>query len=100
MIQEKRKTRRINFERPILMHMNQGKNTAFRSLNFSMDGIALLSPEKIEKGKRLFLTVNIAQPGKVRLLNVLGEVVYVGQLGNGYTVGLHFFDSEVPSNIH
>jgi hypothetical protein len=66
-----------------------------------MEGVGLRSNKKIEMGKRLMLTINIAQHGKVRLLNILGEVVYISEKNDDeYNIGLKFFDTETPSVYH
>ncbi|VAW94623.1 hypothetical protein MNBD_GAMMA22-2431 [hydrothermal vent metagenome] len=100
MITEKRKNRRIELARPILMQTAKGKNIPLKCLNFSMEGVGLLSDQNFEMGKRIILTINIAQHGKVRLLNFLGEVVYTSELNNIYNIGLKFFDTEMPSVYH
>jgi len=100
MISEKRKNRRIELSRPILMQSSKGPNVPLKCLNFSMEGIGLISNEKLKMGNRLILTINIAQHGKVRLLNFLGQVVYIFKSNNGYNIGLKFFDTETPSIYH
>ena len=100
MISEKRKNRRIEMSRPILMQTLRGPNVPLQCTNFSMDGIGLVSNKKFEMGKRLFLTINIAQHGKVRLLHFLGEVVYISENSSDFNIGLKFFDTELPSVYH
>ncbi|MFV2061584.1 MAG: PilZ domain-containing protein [Gammaproteobacteria bacterium] len=100
MISEKRKNRRIELSRPILMQMAKGPNVPLKCVNFSMDGVGIISKQKFEMGKRVILTINIAQQGKVRLLNFLGEVVYYSEANSVYNVGLKFFDTEIPSVYH
>lgn len=100
MINEKRKNRRIKLPRPILMQTTNGPNVPLKCINFSMDGVRLVSNEKLEMGKRIILTINIAQHGKVRLLNFVGEVVYSSESNKVYNIGLKFFDTEEPSVYH
>lgn len=100
MITEKRKNRRIELSRPILMQTSKGPNIPLKCVNFSMEGVGLISDENFDMGKRIILTINIAQHGKVRLLNLLGEVVYTSKIDNAYNIGLRFFDTEMPSIYH
>ncbi len=108
MISEKRKNRRVEMSRPIVMHSITGPNIPLHCTNFSMDGIGLISNKKIEMGKRIILTINIAPRGKVRLINLLGEVVYISTHvdktlnahGDGYNIGLRFFDTDTPTVHH
>jgi hypothetical protein len=100
MISEKRKNRRIELSRPILMQMPKGPNIPLQCVNFSMDGVGIISNEKFEMGKRIILTINIAQQGKVRLLNFVGEVVYNSEINSVYNIGLKFFDTEMPAVYH
>ncbi len=100
MINEKRKNRRIELSRPILMQMQKGPNVPLKCVNFSMDGVGVISKNKFKMGKRIILTINIAQDGKVRLLNFMGEVVYTSEHENVYNIGLKFFDTEIPSVYH
>ncbi len=108
MISEKRKNRRIEMSRPIVMQSITGCNIPLKCTNFSMDGIGLISNKKIEMGKRIMLTINLANRGKVRLVNLLGQVVYVcihvdKNLDNSdksYNIGLRIFDTDIPSVHH
>jgi len=100
MINEKRKNRRIDLPRPIVMQNPKGPNIPLKCINFSMDGVGIISNEKLKMGKRIILTINIAQHGKVRLLNFLGEVVYTSEHDDVYNIGLKFFDTESLSVYH
>jgi hydrogenase maturation factor len=82
------------------MHTAKGQNVPLKCLNFSMEGVGVESNKKLEMGKRIILTINIAQHGKVRLLKFLGEVVYTSETDDVYNIGLKFFDTEMPSVYH
>lgn len=90
MFVEKRKNRRILFGRPVRVTRPNGVKMSLKSLDFSMDGIALLSTEKPEIGDQLRVILNIAPSGKVKVLNVKCEVKHQQMKGSIYAIGLKF----------
>jgi len=91
MITEKRKHRRIPFERPVSIKYFSGEKEAVYAFDFSLDGICFSSDQPGTIGEILTVTMNIGGRGKVNVVQAIGEVVYRYHNRNGYIMGMRFY---------
>jgi len=92
MITEKRKHRRIPFGRPVSVSNFSGEKTTMKAVDFSLDGVCFSSnnnPKTV--GDILTVTMNIAPPGKVKVIKAKGEIVYRYYDNNEYLMGMRFY---------
>jgi len=87
---DKRKHRRTQFDREILLDSVDGKKSTIQSNNISTSGMGLYADMPRLKGELLHLTFDLIQNGKKRAVNVAGEVKHVQLAAHGYSFGVRF----------
>lgn len=86
----KRKHRRAQFDRDIVMDSVDGKKTTIKANDISTSGIGLYANTPRIKGELLRLTFDLVQNGQKREVNIAGEVKHVQLAENGYSFGVRF----------
>lgn len=86
----KRKHRRTQFDRDVLLDSVDGKKTLIKASDISTSGIGLCADSPRVKGELLRLTFDLIQHGKKREINVAGEVKHVQLVEQGYSFGVRF----------
>ena len=87
---DKRKHRRTQFDRDIVLDSVDGKKAIIKSNDISTSGIGLSAEMPRLKGELLRLSFNLIQNGKSKKVNIAGEVKHVQLADNGYTFGVRF----------
>lgn len=87
---DKRKHRRSQFNRDILLDSVDGKKSFITANNISTSGIGLYADTPRLKGELLRLTFELIQNGKKREVNIAGEVKHVQLAEHGYSFGVRF----------
>ena len=87
---DKRKHRRIGFNRDILLNSVDGKTSVIKSNNISTSGIGLYAEMPRLKGELLRLTFDLIQNGKRKEVNMAGEIKHVQLVEHGYNFGVRF----------
>ena len=91
MITEKRKHRRIPFDRPISVSNFTGDRLTMKATDFSLDGVCFTSNHPQSVGDILTVTMNIGAEGKVKVLQAKGEIVYRYYNNSEYMMGMRFY---------
>lgn len=86
----KRKHRRSQFEREIILDSVDGKQSLIKANNISTSGMGLYADMPRIKGELLRLTFDLIQNGKKREVNIAGEVKHVELVEHGYNFGIRF----------
>lgn len=86
----KRKHRRAQFDRDIVMDSVDGKKTTIKANDISTSGIGLYASTPRIKGELIRLTFDLVQNGQKREVNIAGEVKHVQLVENGYSFGVRF----------
>ena len=86
----KRKHRRAQFDRDIVMNSNDGKQATIKANDISTSGIGLYANMPRIKGELIRLTFDLVQNGKKREVNIAGEVKHVQLAEHGYSFGVRF----------
>lgn len=86
----KRKRRRTIFKREVELYSVDGKKSLIKATDISTSGIGLISELPRTRGELLHLKFDLVQNGKVRIVNVPGEVKHVQLVDNGYSFGVRF----------
>ena len=68
-----------------------GEKLTSKAVNFSLEGISFISTMPSDVGDILTVTLNIAPPGKVKVIKALGEVVYRYHETDHYKIGMRFY---------
>ena len=89
---EKRKNRRIPFEREVNVSSGTGQDYTLAAYDFSLSGMGLYSETPPVIGDILRLHFQIAPMGKTRKLDVEGEVKHINFTDQGYLLGVSFLD--------
>lgn len=87
---DKRKHRRTQFDREIMLDSVDGKKTLIKSNDISTSGIGLYADMPRLKGELLRLTFDLIQNGKRKEVNMAGEVKHVQLAEHGYNFGVRF----------
>ena len=88
---EKRRHRRIPFGRPVSVTKFTGEKLAMTAVDFSLEGIRFASDSPSDVGDIMTVTLNIAPPGKVKVIKALGEIVYRYHDDDQYLMGMRFY---------
>ena len=86
----KRKHRRTQFMREIVLDSVDGKQSLIKASNISTSGMGLYADMPRIKGELLRLTFDLIQHGKKREVNIAGEVKHVELAEHGYNFGVRF----------
>ena len=86
----KRKHRRAQFDRDIIMNSSDGKKATIKANDISTSGIGLYANMPRMKGELIRLTFDLVQNGQKREVNIAGEVKHVQLAEHGYTFGVRF----------
>ena len=86
----KRKHRRTQFNREIILDSVDGKKSLINAKNISTSGIGLYADMPRIKGELLRLTFDLIQNGRKREINIAGEVKHVQLAEHGYNFGVRF----------
>lgn len=86
----KRKHRRAEFKRDIILDSVDGKTSTIKSNDISTAGIGLYAEMPRIQGELLRLTFDLIQNGKKRKVNIAGEVKHVQLAEHGYNFGVRF----------
>ena len=89
-VMNKRKHRRASFERDILLDSVDGKKTTIKSNNISTSGMGLFADMPRLEGELIRLTFDLVQNGKIREVNIAGEVKHIQLAEQGYNIGVRF----------
>ena len=89
-IMNKRKHRRTEFKRQIVLDSVDGKQSLIRANNISTSGIGLYADMPRLKGELLRLKFDLIQNGRKREVNIAGEVKHVQLAEHGYNFGVRF----------
>ncbi|MFK5915377.1 MAG: PilZ domain-containing protein [Woeseiaceae bacterium] len=89
-ISEQRKHRRTGFERDIILDSVDGKKSLIKARDISTSGMGLSAEMPRIKGELLRLKFDLVQQGRVREINIAGEVKHVQLEGKGYSFGVRF----------
>lgn len=87
---DKRKHRRTEFDREIILNSVDGKKALIKSNDISTSGIGLYADMPRLKGELLRLSFDLVQNGKRRKVNMAGEVKHVQLAEHGYNFGVRF----------
>ena len=87
----KRRHRRIPFVRPVSVTKFTGEKLASQAVDFSLEGLSFTCARPSDVGDILTVTLNIAPPGKVKVIKALGEVVYRYYENDKYQIGMRFY---------
>jgi len=86
----KRKHRRTEFKRDIILDSVDGKTTMIKANDISTAGIGLYAEIPRVQGELLRLTFDLIQNGQKRQVNIAGEVKHVQLAEHGYNFGVRF----------
>jgi hypothetical protein len=86
----KRKHRRAQFDRDIIMNSSDGKKATIKANDISTSGIGLYANMPRMKGELIRLTFDLVQNGQKREVNIAGEVKHVQLAEHGYSFGVRF----------
>ena len=86
----KRKHRRTEFKRDIILDSVDGKTSVIKANDISTSGIGLFAEMPRIKGELLRLTFDLVQNGQKRQVNIAGEVKHVQLADHGYNFGVRF----------
>lgn len=86
----KRKHRRTQFKREIVLDSVDGKQSLITANNISTSGMGLYADMPRIRGELLRLTFDLIQHGKKREVNIAGEVKHVELADHGYNFGIRF----------
>ena len=89
---EKRKHRRIPFERVVNVSSDTGQDYTLAAYDFSLSGMGLYSEKPPVIGDILKLRFHITPLGKPRELDVEGQVKHINFTERGYMLGVSFLD--------
>ena len=89
-VMNKRKHRRAEFERDILLDSVDGKKATIKSNDISTSGMGLFADIPRLEGELIRLTFDLVQNGKVREVNIAGEVKHIQLAEHGYNFGVRF----------
>jgi len=92
MITEKRRHRRIPFDRPVSVTNFSGERSTMKATDFSLDGVRFSSNQPKTVGDILTVTMNIGAKGKVKVIQAKGEIVYrYYNNDKEYMMGMRFY---------
>ena len=89
---EKRKHRRIPFDRVVNVSSDRGQDYTLSAYDFSLNGMGLYSDTPPVIGDILKLRFQITPMGQPRELDVEGEVKHINFTDQGYMLGVNFLD--------
>ena len=87
---EKRKHRRIRFERPVILRLFTGQRETLLAYDLSIKGIGLSSELPYNLNEVIALLFEIQHQGKARQVDVLGKIRHVQSTNTGYNLGIEF----------
>ena len=86
----KRKHRRTQFDREVILNSVDGKKALINACNISTSGIGLYADIPRTNGELLRLKFDLIQNGQKREINIAGEVKHVQLAEHGYSFGVRF----------
>jgi len=86
----KRKHRRTQFDREIVLDSVDGKKSLIKANDISTSGMGLYADLPRMEGELLRLTFDLIQNGIKREVNIAGEVKHVQLAEHGYNFGVRF----------
>lgn len=86
----KRKHRRTEFHRDVILSSVDGKTTTIKANDISTSGIGLFCELPRRNGELLRLKFDLIQNSQKREINIAGEVKHVQLVEHGYTFGVRF----------
>lgn len=89
---EKRRHRRIPFQRSVYLSSRQMGEQEMESSDFSLSGMSMLSEQPVPVGEKVRLRFVVNTLGNRRELNVLAEIRHVNLAAGRYRVGVNFLD--------
>ena len=90
MSKDKRKHRRAEFNRDILLDSVDGKKSLIKANDISTSGMGLFANMPRLKGELLRLSFELIKNGHRQEINIAGEVKHVQLAEHGYTFGIRF----------
>lgn len=92
MLSERRKHRRIGFERPVSVTTVHGNRWSGLSKDFSMEGIRIHANWQAQVGDEFRVVFSLAPQGAVHMKTVLthARVKYCDKTDNGFSMGIQF----------
>lgn len=90
MSKDKRKHRRAEFNRDILLDSVDGKKSLIKANDISTSGMGLFANMPRLKGELLRLSFELIKNGHRQEINIAGEVKHVQLAEHGYTFGVRF----------
>ena len=86
----KRKHRRISFDRDVILNSVDGKKSVIQANDISTSGMGLFADMPRIQGELLRLKFDLVQNGKKREVKIAGEVKHVQLAEHGYSFGVRF----------
>lgn len=87
---EKRKHRRIRFERPVTLRLFTGRRETLQAVDLSTNGICLYSEQPRLQNEVIALQFDIQLKGALKHVDVLGKIKHIQLSTAGYNLGVEF----------
>jgi hypothetical protein len=98
---ELRKTPRIIFHRPAILHFNPDQSRPARTVDISAEGLCIMADLSLVSGHACAVEFNAALNQEPLPLRLEGRVAYCVLAGPaGFRIGLHFPELDAASKKH
>lgn len=87
---ERRRNARIVYHRPVKLTLDGGRTVASWSRDFSMQGIAVVAPQRLTVGQSVHVQLDLNTRELRHPIRLIGTVVYSRDHGNDYVSGIEF----------